>query len=76
MLHLLPHRTIQNAIWDDVQMRAPQGARLLWQGYGEPAAWLALIWSALGPGALAAYLQTQVGARQHGTEGLRTLGLP
>lgn len=41
-------------------MSAPQGAGLLWQGYREPAAWVALIWSALGPGALAAYLQTQV----------------
>ena len=43
-----------------VQMRTPQGPALLWQGYREPAAWIALVWSALGPGALAAYLQTQV----------------
>lgn len=41
-------------------MREPQGSTLLWQGYAEPAAWVALVWSALGPGALAAYLQTQV----------------
>ena len=47
-------------MWDDMQMRAPQGASLLWQGYREPTGWVALIWSALGPGALAAYLQTQV----------------
>ncbi|CAK0743539.1 hypothetical protein CVIRNUC_001478 [Coccomyxa viridis] len=40
-------------------MQTPQGPALLWQGYQEPAAWLALVWSALGPGALAAYLQTQ-----------------
>ncbi len=33
----------------------------LWEGYREPAAWLVLVWSAVGPGALAAYLQTQVG---------------
>ena len=43
-----------------VQARTPQGPALLWQGYQEPAAWIALVWSALGPGALAAYLQTQV----------------
>ena len=41
-------------------MRTPQGPAMLWQGYREPAAWIALVWSALGPGALAAYLQTQV----------------
>ncbi|CAL5219340.1 g1154 [Coccomyxa viridis] len=40
-------------------MRTPQGPALLWRGYREPAAWIALVWSALGPGALAAYLQTQ-----------------
>ena len=38
-------------------MQTPQGPALLWRGYQEPAAWLALVWSALGPGALAAYLQ-------------------
>ena len=43
-----------------VQMWTPQGPALLWRGYREPAAWIALVWSALGPGALAAYLQTQV----------------
>ncbi|BDA41739.1 hypothetical protein COCOBI_02-5320 [Coccomyxa sp. Obi] len=31
----------------------------LWEGYADPAAWLVLLWSALGPGALAAYLQTR-----------------
>ena len=34
--------------------------RSLWGGYASPAAWLVLAWSALGPGALAAFLQTQV----------------
>ena len=32
----------------------------LWLGYRNPAAWAVLVWSALGPGALAAFLQTQV----------------
>ncbi|KAK9908711.1 hypothetical protein WJX75_001852 [Coccomyxa subellipsoidea] len=31
----------------------------LWEGYADPGAWLVLLWSALGPGALAAYLQTR-----------------
>jgi hypothetical protein len=34
--------------------------RTLWGGYASPVAWLVLAWSALGPGALAAFLQTQV----------------
>ena len=63
-------------MWDDVQMRAPQGASLLWQGYREPAAWVALIWSALGPGALAAYLQTQVCTQQQGRARLHALCNP
>ncbi len=31
-----------------------------WQGISEPQAWLLVLWAALGPGALAAFLQTQV----------------
>lgn len=36
----------------------------LWEGYADPGAWLVLLWSALGPGALAAYLQTRVSTFQ------------
>ena len=32
----------------------------LWEGIAQPTAWLLVFWSALGPGALAAFLQTQV----------------
>lgn len=32
----------------------------LWQGYADPMAWVAILWASLGPGALAAFLQTQV----------------
>lgn len=44
-------------MWQVVSHEALLG---LWQGYADPAAWLVLIWSAVGPGALAAFLQTQV----------------
>lgn len=37
-----------------------QGVASLWEGVGQPFAWLLVVWSALGPGALAAFLQTQV----------------
>ncbi len=44
-----------------VCMQAASGRPLvsLWEGYADPAAWLVLLWSAVGPGALAAFLQTQ-----------------
>lgn len=32
----------------------------LWEGGLQPQAWLLVLWAALGPGALAAFLQTQV----------------
>lgn len=31
-----------------------------WEGIAEPQAWLLVLWAAVGPGALAAFLQTQV----------------
>jgi hypothetical protein len=31
----------------------------LWEGTGEATAWLLVLWAALGPGALAAFLQSQ-----------------
>ena len=34
--------------------------RDFWDGITEPQAWLLVLWAALGPGALAAFLQTQV----------------
>lgn len=34
-------------------------ATQLWPGWQNPMAWLAVVWSALGPGALVAYLQSQ-----------------
>lgn len=39
-------------------------AAQLWPGWQNPAAWLAIVWSALGPGALVAYLQSQVSHRR------------
>lgn len=35
-------------------------ASQLWEGPGQPTAWLLVLWAALGPGALAAFLQSQV----------------
>lgn len=43
-----------------VQAVSHESLLSLWAGYADPAAWLVLLWSALGPGALAAYLQTMV----------------
>lgn len=42
---------------------AAEGAPLsdLWPGYDNPLAWGIMIWSALGPGALAAFLHAKVG---------------
>jgi len=37
-----------------------QPVAALWQGYADPLAWGAILWASLGPGALAAFLQTQV----------------
>lgn len=31
-----------------------------WQGWHQPQGWILVLWAALGPGALAAFLQTQV----------------
>ena len=42
---------------------AAEGAPLsdLWPGYDNPLSWGIMIWSALGPGALAAFLHAKVG---------------
>ena len=46
-----------------VQVASGQPITALWQGYADPMAWGAILWASLGPGALAAFLQTQVRLR-------------
>jgi hypothetical protein len=41
------------------QVASGQPVAALWQGYADPLAWGAILWASLGPGALAAFLQTQ-----------------
>jgi hypothetical protein len=46
----------------------------LWPGYSQPLTWVVLLWSALGPGALAAYFHVKVSHDYSGQLLLR--GLP
>ena len=45
-------------------MASGQPISALWAGYADPLAWGAILWASLGPGALAAFLQTQVRVRK------------
>ena len=47
-----------------VQVASGQPITALWAGYADPLAWGAILWASLGPGALAAFLQTQVSFRK------------
>ena len=42
--------------------------REFWEGISEPQAWLLVLWAALGPGALAAFLQTQASHPEYAFE--------
>ena len=48
-----------------MQVASGQPITALWAGYADPLAWGAILWASLGPGALAAFLQTQVRLRNN-----------
>lgn len=50
---------VDEPVFDCMQALLSRPLANLWEGYADLAAWLVILWSAVGPGALAAFLQTQ-----------------
>ena len=55
----------ERARCDGAQVTSGQPITALWAGYADPLAWGAILWASLGPGALAAFLQTQARRRSN-----------